>query len=183
MEKAEDLPLLIPGFAEDGLSDLLTNILHVQLNAFTMQQIHKYGLKSNGNACFWSWDKEKVCWTLVKKPSFYIDGQELLLVPKQIVRKKYLFSTSQYFNRIILERIREKGGYMDGDKPISKKEIIKVKRFSGEHWQYDESVSYTKKNNDALDEYHKKLPIFYFENGNSMQDDKLDQLIYGYSVS
>lgn len=66
MEKAEDLPLLIPGFAEDGLSDLLTNILHVQLNAFTMQQIHKYGLKSNGNACFWSWDKEKVCWTLVK---------------------------------------------------------------------------------------------------------------------
>ena len=36
---------------------------------------------------------------------------------------------------------------------------------------------------DALDEYHKKLPIFYFENGNSMQDDKLDQLIYGYSVS
>lgn len=183
MEKAEDLPLLIPGFAEDGLSDLLINILHVQLNAFTMQQIHKYGLKSNGNACFWSWDKEKVCWTLVKKPSFYIDGQELLLVPKQIVRKKYLFSTSQYFNRIILERIREKGGYMDGDKPISKKEIIKVKRFSGEHWQYDESVSYTKKNNDALDEYHKKLPIFYFENGNSMQDDKLDQLIYGYSVS
>lgn len=183
MEKAEDLPLLIPGFAEDGLSDLLTNILHVQLNAFTMQQIHKYGLKSNGNACFWSWDKKKVCWTLVKKPSFYIDGQELLLVPKQIIRKKYLFSISQYFNRIILERIREKGGYMDGDKPISKKEIIKAKRFSGEHWQYDESVSYTKKNNDALDEYHKKLPIFYFENGNSMQDDKLDQLIYGYSVS
>ena len=40
-----------------------------------------------------------------------------------------------------------------------------------------------KKNNDALDEYHKKLPIFYFENGNSMQDDKLDELIYGYSVS
>ena len=35
----------------------------------------------------------------------------------------------------------------------------------------------------ALDEYHKKLPIFYFENGNSMQDDKLDELIYGYSVS
>ena len=82
-----------------------------------------------------------------------------------------------------MERIREKGGYMDGDKPIPKKEIIKAKRFSGEHWQYDESVSYTKKNNDALDEYHKKLPIFYFENGNSMQDDKLDQLIYGYSVS
>ena len=33
--KAEDLPLLIPGFAEDGMSDLLTNILHECLNEFT----------------------------------------------------------------------------------------------------------------------------------------------------
>ena len=107
MEKAEDLPLLIPDFAEDGLSDLLTNILHAQLNAFTMRQICKYGLKSNGNKHFWSWDKEKVCWIQLEKPSFYIDGQELLLVPKQIVRKNYLFSTSQYFNRIILDRILE----------------------------------------------------------------------------
>lgn len=129
MEKAEDLPLLIPDFAEDGLSDLLTNILHAQLNAFTMRQICKYGLKSNGNKHFWSWDKEKVCWIQLEKPSFYIDGQELLLVPKQIVRKNYLFSTSQYFNRIILERIREEGGYMDGDKPIPKKEVVKAKRF------------------------------------------------------
>ena len=31
MEKAEDLPLLIPDFAKDGLSDLLTNILHAQI--------------------------------------------------------------------------------------------------------------------------------------------------------
>ena len=28
MKKAEDLPLLIPNFAEDGLSDLITNILN-----------------------------------------------------------------------------------------------------------------------------------------------------------
>ena len=183
MRKAEDLPLLIPDFAEDGLSDLLTNILHAQLNAFTLQQMEKYGVKSNGNARFWSWDKEQTCWIQIEKPSFYVDGQELLLVPKQIVRKNYLFSTSQYFNRIILERMREEGGYMDGDKPIPKKEVVKAKRFSGEHWQYDESVSYTKKNNDALDEYHKKLPMFYFENGNSMQDEELDELIYGFPVS
>ena len=29
---------------------------------------------------------------------------------------------------------------MEGDKPIPKKEIVKAKRFSAEHWQYDESV-------------------------------------------
>lgn len=183
IEKAEDLSLFIPGFAEDGLSDLLTNILHAQLNAFTVQQMEKYGVKSNGNAHFWNWDKDKACWIQVEKPSFFVEGQELLLVPKQIVRRNYLFSTSQYFNRVIVERIREKGGYMDDDKPIPKKEIIKSKCFSGEHWLYDESVSYTKKNNDALSEYHKKLPIFYFENGNSMQDNELDELLYGYNAS
>ena len=71
---------------------------------------------------------------------------------------------------------------MDGDKPIPKKEIVKAKRFSGEHWQYDESVSYTKKDNDALREYHQKLPHFYTENGESMEDEELDELIYGYCI-
>lgn len=183
MRKAEDLPLLIPDFAEDGMSDLLTNILHDLLNTFTLQQMKKYDVQSNGDVYFWSWDREDSDWIQLKKPAFYIGNQELLLVPKQVVRKNYLFSTSQYFNRIILERIREDGGYMDGDKPIPKKEVVKAKRFSGEHWQYAESVSYTKSNNDALDEYHKKLPMFYFENGNSMTDDELDELIYGYTVS
>ncbi len=36
LKKEEDLPLLIPDFAEDGMSDLLTNILHEQLNKFTL---------------------------------------------------------------------------------------------------------------------------------------------------
>lgn len=182
MEKAEDLPLLIPDFAEDGLSDLLTNILHEQLNKFTLKQIKKYGVESNGCLPFWTWDVKDSCWKRIERPSYCVDGQELLVVPKHIVRKKYLFSTSQYFNRIILERIREEGGYMDGDKPIPKKEIVKAKRFSGDHWQYDESVSYTKKDNDALSEYHHKLPYFYTENGGPMEDEKLDELIYGYSV-
>lgn len=39
---------MIPGFAEDGLSDMLTNILHDKLNTFTLKQIDKYGLHSNG---------------------------------------------------------------------------------------------------------------------------------------
>ena len=182
MEKAEDLPLLIPDFAEDGLSDLLTNILHAQLNEFTLQQMKKYGVKSNGTMTFGTWDGKEACWKEIERPSYCISGLELLVVPKQIVRKNYLFSTSQYFNRIILDRIREEGGYMDDDKPIPKKDVVKAKRFSGDHWQYDESVSYTRKNNDALEEYHQKLPSFYSENGRSTEDEALDELIYGYPV-
>ncbi len=182
MKKAGDLSLLIPDFAEDGLSDLLTNILHEQLNKFTLQQMKKYEVESNESLPFWTWDRKDLCWKKIERPSYCIDGQELLIVPKHVVRKKYLFSISQYFNRIILEHIREEGGYMDGDKPIPKKEVVKAKRFSGEHWKYDESVSYTKKNNDALNEYHHKLPHFYAENGYFMEDEELDELIYGYFV-
>jgi hypothetical protein len=179
IRKAEDLPVLIPDFAEDGLSDLITNILHDHLNSFTMQQMKQYGIESNGLANFWTWSQTKGDWIRVERASYYIEGQEVLLVPKQIVRKKYLFSTNQYFNRIILEHMREEGGYMDGKKPIPKKDVVKAKRFSGEHWQYRESVSYTSKNNNVLEEYHDKLSSFYFENGNSMSDEDLDETIYG----
>lgn len=179
IRKAEDLPVLIPDFAEDGLSDLITNILHDHLNSFTMQQMKQYGIESNGLANFWTWSQTKGDWIRVERASYYIEDQEVLLVPKQIVRKKYLFSTNQYFNRIILEHMREEGGYMDGKKPIPKKDVVKAKRFSGEHWQYRESVSYTSKNNNVLEEYHDKLSSFYFENGNSMSDEDLDETIYG----
>ena len=68
-------------------------------------------------------------------------------------------------------------------KPIPKKEIVKAKRYSGEHWQYDEAVSYTKKDNDALNEYHHKLPVFYAEYGHSLEDEELDEFVYGYPIS
>ena len=182
--KAEDLPLLIPGFAEDGMSDLLTNILHECLNEFTMEQMHKYGILSNGTKTFYTWDMHAGEWKKVEKPVYFVNGKELLLVPKNIVRKNYLFGVSQYFTRIILERMIDEGGYRDADgKAIPKKEIVKSKRYSGEHWQYDEAIKYTVENNDALDEYHRKLPGFYMEHGKPMTDEELDFVIYGYVVA
>lgn len=183
IKKAEDLAVLIPDFAEDGLSDLLTNILHNQLNQFTYAQMKKYGIESNSVLSFWTWDKENLCWKKIERSAYCINNKELLVVPKHIVRKKYLFSISQYFNRIILERIREDGGYMNDGRPIPKKDIVRAKRYSGKHWQYDEAVSYTKKNNDALNEYHQKLPVFYNEHGCPLENEKLDELVYGCPVS
>lgn len=179
--KAEDLPLLIPGFAEDGMSDLLTNILHECLNEFTMEQIHKYGILSNDTKMFYTWDMCTCEWKKVEKSVYSVNGKELLLVPKQIVRRNYLFGVSQYFTRIILERIIDEGGYRDATgRAIPKKEIVKSKRYSGEHWQYDEIIKYTVQNNDALEEYHRKLPGFYMEYGEPMEDEELDSIIYGY---
>ena len=180
IRKPEDLPVLIPEFAEDGLSDLLTNILHDQLNQFTTQQLNKFGIKNNSTIRFWTWDRSKEDWEGVERPCYRIDGRELLLVPKNIVRKKYLFSTHQYFTRIILERKREAGyGVIDG-KLIPKKDIVAGKRNSGDsHWEYNEAISYTTKCNDALEEYHKKLPSFYAYRNFFMKDNELDDFLYG----
>ncbi len=182
--KAEDLPLLIPGFAEDGMSDLLTNILHECLNEFTMEQMNKYGVLCNGVKKFYTWDIQLSAWKEVEKPAYFVNGKELLLVPKCIVRKNYLFGVNQYFTRIILERMIDEGGYRDAEgKSIPKKEIVKSKRYSGEHWQYDEAIKYTVAHNDALHEYHHKLPGFYMEHGKPMTDEELDFVIYGYVIA
>lgn len=182
--KPEDLPLLLPGFAKDGMSDLLTNILHECLNEFTMEQMHKYDIQSNGTKTFYTWDMHSGKWKNVEKPVYFVNGKELLLVPKNIVRKQYLFGVNQYFTRIILTRMIDEGGCRDADgKAIPKKEIIKSKRHSGKYWQYDEAIKYTVENNDALDEYHRKLPGFYMEHGKPMTDEKLDIVIYGYVVA
>lgn len=179
--KAEDLPLMIPGFAEDGMSDLLTNILHDCLNEFTLEQMKKFGVLSNREHEFFSWNLEQQEWIKVKRKSYFVEGKELLLVPKLVIRKNYLFGVNQYFTRIILERIIDEGGYRDDTgKSIPKKDIVKSKRFSGEHWQYDEAIKYTVEHNDALEEYHSKLPGFYLEYGKPMTDEELDYEIYGH---
>ena len=143
----------------------------------------KYGVNSNLLISFWFWNPATSSWEEAQRPAYCINGKELLVVPKGIVRKKYLFSTSQYFNRIILERIRDDGGYLqENGKPIPKKEIIKSKRYSGKHWQYDEAVSFTKRDNKALSEYHQKIPFFYAEHGLPLSNDELDELIYGCPI-
>lgn len=177
INKIQDLSIFLPGFAEDGMSDLLTNILHKDLSEFTDEQMKKYGIESNGTISFLYWDDQKCAWSQTIKKGYLINGKEFMLVPKQIVRKKYLFSTGQYFMRIIVERMKDQ--YVDAEgKGLSKKDIMKSKRFSGEHWLYDETMEFTEENNDALEEYHDKWLLFYRENGGGMTDDELDKTIY-----
>ena len=177
MSKPEDLKVFLPGFAEDGLSDMLTNILHDQLNEFTVREMKKYGMETEKRLSFWTWSCRDGKWIPVTRPSVLVNGKELLLVPKWIVRKQYLVSTDQFFKRIILERMREEGNYYHEDgKPMTKKEIMKLKRFSGEHWLYKETIDYTSENNDALEEYHKQLPLFY-EDDIADVDEYLDRIL------
>lgn len=175
---AQDLTVLVPGFAEDGMSDLLTNVLHDLLHEFTVEQMKKYGINSNGITSYSFWNPDAKEWQWTRKPGYLVDGRELLLVPKKIVRKNYLFGTGQYFARIIIERIRTAGGFMDDGKLIPKKDVIKSYRHTGEHWMFNKTIDYTKQDADALKEYHEKMAFYYRQNGGAMTDEELDAAVY-----
>ncbi|MFI3214600.1 MAG: hypothetical protein R3Y24_14875 [Eubacteriales bacterium] len=174
----QDLPVFIPGFAEDGFSDLLTNILHAELNDFTTQQMEKHNIEPNSTTIYYSWDMNSCNWVKKEKKCYSIGKDEILLVPKRIVRKNYLFGVGQYFQKIILERKREEENWYDENgKPISKKDIEKQIKQDDEHWKYKFVTEYTQKYTDALLTYHKNLPLYYFEHGQPLEDDVLDEII------
>ena len=175
----QDIPVLIPGFAEDGLSDLLTNILHNELTQFTLEQMSKYGKKPNSTVVYYTWNISQKCWTKIQSPCYSYNGTEVLLVPKNIVRKNYLFGANQYFQRIILERMQKEDNWHDtSGKPFPKKAIAKNLQKEDQHWLYNEVINYSKMHNDALEEYHGRLQQFYSEYAPPMDDDELDTVIY-----
>jgi len=175
VSRPQDIPVFVPGFAEDCMSDLLTNILHGHINDFTAEQMKKYGRKPDSENVFFTWDMAIKEWVKVSRPCWLHNNKELLLVPKHIVRKNFLFNTGQYLRRVILERVREENNWQD----MSKKDIEANISRDKENWSYDYIVDYTKQQPEALCEYHKKLPSYYNEVGGAMTDAELDDAVYG----
>lgn len=171
-----DLTILTPGFAEDRLSDLLTNILHEKLNIFTVSQLKKYGIECNTIRRFWTWNMMGSKWAEVEKPSYSIDGQEILLVPKWIVRNRYLFNINQFFSKIILERYQENLRDPYGKTPSKKNLTERYRDPENLHWQYDHALSYIEEHQEALAAYDKRLRFLYSQR--TMSDEKLDSIIY-----
>ena len=180
---SQDIPVLIPGFAEDGMSDLLTNIIHDKLNEFTLEQMRLWKIEPNGTGKFWSWNMETSQWQTIDRPCYVYKGKEFLLVPKKIVRKNFLFGTGQYFGRIILERYRVEQGLWDGKgKPLPKLVVARNIQRDEKHWMYGFTIDYTKQHPDALMDYHNRMQSFYGEYGMGMTDDDLDAVIYQAAI-
>ena len=178
ISKGEDIPVLVEGFAEDCMSDLLTNILHEQLNVFTAQQMKRWGVPADLMKTFWTWDMENSIWKQVTKECWLYKGRELLMVPKWIVRKNYLFKAHQYLYGVIIERMQAENGWED----MKKIDVLNNMPKNNEHWEYETVIQYTKQYPDALDEYHKRIPKYYSRAHGIMSDEELDLAIYGCEI-
>lgn len=173
--KAEDIPLLVQKFAEDNLSDLLTNILHEELYQFTAKQMALYGCPPQRDITYYTFNAKECDWTSITRPSWLYNGKELLLVPKSIVRKRYLFNPRQYLSLIIIERMME----INDMKDMRKVDIIENIPKPSKDWLYKKVISFSKNHPEALTKYHELLPCRYSDKRNIKDDAFLDKLIYG----
>lgn len=175
ISKPEDIPLLVYKFGEDNLSDLLTNVLHDELYQFTATQMALYNVPPQSNITYYTFDANTCSWIRITRPSWLYNGKELLLVPKSIVRKRYLFCPRQFLSLIIIERMMKDNSQED----MRKIDIITNLPKAKKDWVYEKVIDYTQNNPDALVKYHKLLPMRYADKRNIQNDEFLDNLIYG----
>jgi hypothetical protein len=178
LSKAQDLVVFVNRFDEDGMSDLLTNILHKHLNDFTVAQLQHCGIKPTEKRKFHAWSAKTLRWEEYNAPCFSHEGRKILLVPKWIVRKNFLFGPEQYIRSVIVENIRRENDWED----MSKNDVLANMAKRGHDWRYTYVDEYTIRHQDILSSYHNMLPVRYRRSDAGMTDERLDAIIYGKSL-
>ncbi|WP_340013693.1 hypothetical protein [Paenibacillus sp. FSL K6-1318] len=178
--KAMDLPVTIPGFNEDGLSDMITNILHLQMNTFTLEQLAIRNVQPNSEDTFDTWNLVSSSWEKVTAPCYRYENNKILLTPKNIVRKKYHFGANQFLMRVILERAKKETAYINPKGKIRYRTTKKELRFAipkeDRNWKYKYINEESERDQSFLTDYHDAIPYLY--SNKAMTDAELDKFIY-----
>lgn len=179
ISKPSDLPVFIKDFAEDCLSDMLTNILFGHLMEFTLLQCQRYGVATSKTPKpYFYWDCVSSNWKAYEGRCLLIEGHLILLVPKHIVRDRYYFTASQYFSRIILGKIQDDESWIDPKGKTQKpaKKQLREKYQGADETVRDCAIRLTSEKPQYLPDYHRQLPGLY--SGQGMTDEELDAILY-----
>lgn len=101
-----DLCVFVENFAEDRMSDLITNVLRKKLYDFTKLQCvkHNISLESTKETLGNYWNANTLSWETLEDYPLKADNFMLILVPKIFVRAKYFYSVGQYIQHKILSQ-------------------------------------------------------------------------------
>lgn len=104
VEKPSDLCIFVHNFAEDRMSDLITNIIRCQLYKFTIHQCEKLDINMSHKQYNLGqyWDTTLKKWNTLTGNALLVENKKILLVPKNIVRRKFIVSVSQYIQKHVL---------------------------------------------------------------------------------
>lgn len=103
------LCMYIQNFAEDKMSDLITNIIRKQLYQFTLKQANIWNIELGNKVARigYYWDYNFLSWRELKGNPFLVNNEMRLLVPKLVVRKRYIFNVECYIKQYILKTLQQ----------------------------------------------------------------------------
>lgn len=184
--------MYIPNFAEDKMSDLITNIIRKKLYEFTLEQANKWNiaLGNKDTIIGYYWDYISLSWKKLIGRPFLVNNTIRLLVPKAIVRKHYVFNVECYIKQYILKDIQEdiiknhpekclRKEYKNGKRellPPTRKELYP--NFVDGRSHKECALNYTANNKKCSDNFIKDILSKIRHGYGSLDDNQLDMIVY-----
>lgn len=99
--RLEDFFVFVPEFGEDLLSDLVASLIKEELVLFTQEQckIHDIILSIDFEFHYWNHINHRWETKIERLPSY--NGYPIVLVPKDIIVSKYLYSSNRYWTQVV----------------------------------------------------------------------------------
>ena len=184
--------MYIKRFAEDGMSDLITNIIRDLLHTFTENQCRYWNIPLERDSrvigCYW--DYRELKWKSLVGRGLSSGGYRVLLVPKIVVRSRYVFGIECYIRQYILKAQQEEHiqnvsplctvkELSDGRKvivPPTRDELYKIEVHGTDHKEYALSYSAANIRDETL--FVKDILKRINEGYGSLTNAQLDRIVY-----
>lgn len=104
------LCMYIKHFDKDHMSDLITNVIRKLLHIFTINQCYEWDIPISDDEKFlgYYWDYDNREWRELYGPALVLNRyQNILLVPKHIVRQRYVYNVECYIKQYILKALQQ----------------------------------------------------------------------------
>jgi hypothetical protein len=158
----EEAELLIPGIARDKISDLTTNIIRHHLAEYTVAQCQLHGIATQHVAMPACFDADALRWE-ARYLDLPIHGHRpILFVPKSVVRYSPAYHQQKYYERYMLEFLREEElakprsnlvrVLKSGRRRVYKKDLKELYP-SGKQYLFD----FSRKHPEVLQRYRREL--------------------------
>lgn len=186
------LCMYIQNFDKDKMSDLITNIIRHLLFKFTIEQCELWDIALSEETVLigYFWDYNEFSWKALYGNSLIVENRNLLLVPKEIVRPRYVFNVECYIKQYILKTMQKDHAdkntdmcstkeYADGRRvvvPPTREELYKQQVHGTVHKKYAFTNSFQNKTNE--DTFINDI-LNRIENGyGAISDIQFDEIVY-----
>ncbi len=186
------LCMYIKNFDKDKMSDLITNIIRKLLYIFTVEQSTVWGIPLEPDVISIGhyWDYNNLNWNNLYGQPLSVGHKNILLVPKLIVRSRYVFNVECYIKQYILKTIQQYHVDQNSDMCSTKilangrrvivppkiEDLYKHEVHGTVHKNY--AFSFSSENKSDENEFIKDILRRINDGYGSITDTQLDKIVY-----